>query len=153
VDYEEKMINKSGKRISRLTSKFRLFNQNIKDFKFNRKYDIVVSVLAIHHLTDSEKKKLFIKIFNNMNKGGIFVIGDAYHLVPESKNKEILGWWENHLKKAFGEKEGKQFFRDTLKHDIYSTRTNQLKWMKKAGFSGPTAVWKKYNYAVLVARK
>jgi len=153
LDYEEKMIQKSKERISILTKNFSLFHQNMKNFKFNKKYDIVVSVLAIHHLTDSEKQNFFLKIYKNLNKDGYFIIGDAFHLIPESKNKEMLKWWENHLKNVLGDKEGEQFFQDTLKYDMYSKKEDQLNWMKESGFSEVNFVWKKYNYAVLVAKK
>ena len=68
-------------------------------------------------------------------------------------NEEILKWWRNHLIKVLGEKEGEQFFQDTLKTDIYSKKEEQLRWAKKAGFSDVNFVWEKYNYAVLVMRK
>lgn len=153
VDYEEKMVEKSRERVSRLAQNFELFKQNMKDFEFNRKYDIVVSVLAIHHLTDAEKEKMFSKISKNMNDGGFFVIGDAYHLVPESKDKEMLKWWEKHLKKELGEEEGTKFFKDTLKMDMYSKKQDQISWMKSAGFSEAKFFWEKFNYAVLVGKK
>lgn len=44
--------------------------------EFEDKFDIVVSSLSIHHLTDEAKKKLFDKIHFILNPDGVFINAD-----------------------------------------------------------------------------
>src|SRR5690606_7456322 len=45
-------------------------------FNYPQNYDLVISSLSIHHLSDAEKKYLFQKIYSILNHGGVFVNAD-----------------------------------------------------------------------------
>lgn len=42
-------------------------------FSFSGKYDVICSALAIHHIKNGDKKKLFAKIRDSLEDGGVFV--------------------------------------------------------------------------------
>ena len=45
-------------------------------YKFDETYDIIVSSLSIHHLSDEEKRKLYVNIFSLLNENGLFINAD-----------------------------------------------------------------------------
>lgn len=107
VDFSNQML---------VWAKERLWIKNINyikwdyaELEFSNKYNLVVSVIGIHHQTHEWKKKLFKKIYNLLNKGGVFVFWDLvtykdriksaynhaihfHHLVEKTKDIETL--WE-----------------------------------------------------------
>jgi tRNA (cmo5U34)-methyltransferase len=90
-------------------------------------FDLVVSVLAIHHLDGSGKSDLFRRIADTLAPGGQFVLGDV--VVPEDP-------------------------RDTVTpidgvYDKPSTVAEQVTWLREAGFAA-AVVWLERDLAVLV---
>lgn len=77
VDISEKMetigaakLNLSGPRHFVKSDILEVFNLNVSSF------DAIVSTYTIHHLTEAEKTQLFKKVWNCLNPGGNFVVGD-----------------------------------------------------------------------------
>ena len=52
------------------------FVQDLNDPLPGGPFDAVVSALAIHHLTDDDKRRLFARILDHLSPGGIFVNAD-----------------------------------------------------------------------------
>jgi tRNA (cmo5U34)-methyltransferase len=91
-------------------------------------FDLVVSVLAVHHLRGKGKADLFRRIAAALRPGGRFVLGDL--VVPEG------------LQQPFVSIEEEFDFPDRL--------GDQLSWLAEAGFS--TAVfWRSRDLAVVQA--
>jgi len=80
---------------------------------FDKKYDLVVSVIGIHHQNTAGKKAIFKKIYAMLKKGGVFILGDLvtykdkmesaknhalhYHqLVEKSATEKALAEWAHH---------------------------------------------------------
>lgn len=51
-------------------------------------FDAVVSVLAIHHLTDDDKRDLFRRVHAVLRPGGQFVVGDV--VVPRDPRRALV---------------------------------------------------------------
>ena len=49
---------------------------DITSYEFEYSFDIVISSLAIHHLEDEQKQKLYGQIHNLLHTGGIFINAD-----------------------------------------------------------------------------
>lgn len=45
-----------------------------------RQYDVIFSALAIHHLEDEQKWRLFGRIFDKLTPGGVFILYDIFRL-------------------------------------------------------------------------
>jgi tRNA (cmo5U34)-methyltransferase len=91
-------------------------------------FDLVVSVLAVHHLSGVEKADLFARIATVLEPGGRFVLGDL--VVPADRAD------------AFTEIDGV--------HDTPSGTAEQLGWLGDAGLAASLA-WSHRDLAVLVA--
>lgn len=142
-------------------AKHRLKNYNIFTFlgdyatlNFGTDFDIIVSVIGIHHQNNEGKKALFKKIFEKLKPTGIFIFGDlvtykdkykaalneAYHyayLVKNNKNEQSLAEWAHHHK----------FLNDLAPLE------DQINWLKEIGFSSVELKYEKYNTALILAKK
>jgi tRNA (cmo5U34)-methyltransferase len=90
-------------------------------------FDLVVSVLAVHHLDGPGKVDLFRRIHAVLVTAGRFVLGDVVRL-PSSEGEAAA----------------------VNDHDRPDTLADQLVWLGKAGFSS-CAVWERDDLAVMVA--
>lgn len=110
VDFSHPMLTGAKKRFGKSANY--IFGDYSK-LKFTKKYDIVVSVIGLHHQTHHGKKLLFKKIFSLLKSNGIFILGDLmthkdpkiaalnqalhfHHLVEKSTNKKTLKDWAHH---------------------------------------------------------
>jgi tRNA (cmo5U34)-methyltransferase len=91
-------------------------------------FDLVVSVLAIHHLDGAGKSALFRRIAAVLAPGGRFVLGDV--VVPEDPADALTP-----LNPGF---------------DLPSLAAEQVAWLRAAGLEA-TVTWAERDLAVLVA--
>jgi tRNA (cmo5U34)-methyltransferase len=91
-------------------------------------FDLVVSVLAVHHLDAAGKRDLFPRIGSVLRPGGRFVLADL--VVPESDNDVVtpIDWVM----------------------DLPDRLDDQMKWLNAAGFS-TEALWSFKDLAVIRA--
>lgn len=122
-------------------------------YDFTRSFDLVVSALAIHHLTDKEKSALYRKVYGHLKKGGVFinadqVLGSTAYL--ETLYKED---WINKVKASPLSREDLMKAGERTRLDKMATLEAQLGWLKEAGFADVDCIYKFYNFVVLYARK
>ncbi len=91
-------------------------------------FDLVVSVLAIHHLEGSDKAALFTRIAGVLRPGGRFVLGDV--VIPVDPADAVTPGLEG--------------------HDRPSTVADQLRWLADAGLNA-AEVWSERDLVVLRA--
>jgi trans-aconitate methyltransferase len=87
-------------------------------------FDLVVSALAVHHLDAAEKRGLFARVRDALRPGGRFVLGDV--VVVERTVAPL-----------------------TDGYDKPDTATDQLAWLRAAGFEAEIA-WERDDLALLV---
>ena len=117
-------------------------------------FDAVVSSLAIHHLTNEMKLKLFQRIRESLNSGGVFWNADP--ILPESPAlAAVYGAareeWASAQKTTLAEiraKIGKSTPRGYSHPDQLATLDNHLQMLKTAGFETTAVPWKYYGMAV-----
>jgi len=80
VDLSPKMIAQARTKLRAFQDRVTLVNAPLEEFE-SESYDVVVSALAIHHLTDPEKWRLFRRIRRSLPPGGYFGDGDDH--LPE----------------------------------------------------------------------
>ena len=61
-------------------------------------FDVIISALSIHHLTDEEKKRLFSRIYAKLPSGGLFVKYDQFCAEQPQINAWFNAYWENQLR-------------------------------------------------------
>jgi len=91
-------------------------------------FDLVVSALAVHHLSGEAKVALFTQVAAALAPGGRFVLGDV--VVPEDPTDAVTPL--------------------TPAHDRPDTVADQLEWLASAGFEAGL-VWRARDLVVLRA--
>jgi len=117
-------------------------------------YDIACSALSIHHLESADKRRLFTRIFSVLKPGGMFVNADQAEGETPYFRQRNLEYWNDFLKSGPMPEEQYQEIlkrRDTL--DKNDKLSDQLAWLKEAGFSDVDVVYRNRTFVVTVARK
>lgn len=117
-------------------------------------FDACVSSLAIHHLTDEMKVKLFTRIRESLNPGGVFWNADP--VVPEfpvlsETYKRIREEWcvgQGTTLVEVRTKTGKSIPYGYSQPDQLATLDAHLEMLKTAGFESVAVPWKYYGLAV-----
>jgi len=151
IDFSEQMLDGAKKKMGNENVNYLLGDYS--KIKFNRKYDVIISVIGIHHQNMTGKKKLFKKIFRMLKSGGIFVFGDLVthkdkykaalnnarhykHLVDKATDEKTLSEWAYHH----------QFLNDL------SPIEDQIDWLKDVGFK-VNKDFLQFNTALLFCEK
>ncbi|MFB2976576.1 methyltransferase domain-containing protein [Microseira sp. BLCC-F43] len=117
-------------------------------------FDAGVSSLAIHHLTNEMKLKLFQRIRESLNRKGVFWNADP--ILPESPAlaavyQAVREEWAAFSRTTLAEiraKIGKSAPHGYSHPDQLATLDNHLQMLKTAGFETVAAPWKYYGLAV-----
>jgi tRNA (cmo5U34)-methyltransferase len=123
IDASEAMLERARERLPEADLRV----QRLEDPLPERPFDLVVSVLAVHHLDGPAKRDLFRRI---AEVGDLFVLGDL--VVAERAEEAVIGI-------------------DGVV-DLPSTVVEQVGWLADAGFK-VVASYVRPDLAVFVARK
>lgn len=122
-------------------------------FEYPERYDMVISSLSIHHLSDSEKKELYHKVYSIMKNSSVFINADQVLGNTEFIDSLYKSDWTKYIEHSgLGQAEISAAHERT-KLDKMSTLDQQLNWLREIGFSDADCVYKYYNFVVMFARK
>jgi tRNA (cmo5U34)-methyltransferase len=152
IDISEKMMEVAKLRLAGVQNVDYIVD-DYTNYVFENKFDIIVSALSIHHLTDAGKKALYKNTFSNLKEGGLFInadqiLGDTLFVDSLYKNDwkrkvEASGLSEEEILSAY----------ERTKLDKMSTLEAQISWLKDIGFSDVDCMYKYFNFVVLYGRK
>jgi tRNA (cmo5U34)-methyltransferase len=133
-----------------------LRQMDMRTAKFeDESFDMVVSGLALHHLTDEERRKLYSSASNWLRHGGWFVFCDRFQDESDQVtqvNRRI--WKEGAFARGTTEAEWQKWMTHEAEHDHPGTLIQQVIWLKdEARFAVSEIVWRKYLWAVVYAQK
>lgn len=130
-------------------------NSNFCDFNFEKKYDVVVSSLALHHLvTKEDKLDFYKKIYSGLNSGGIFVNADLMLASTDSLQQRYMEQWKKFMCMNVSVEEVKnKWIPMYYDEDRPIAMMEHFEMLKDAGFKTMDVVWKYYNFAVYMATK
>ena len=146
VDNQERNIIKARNKLKDYPN-FRCIKDNFMRFDAGEQFDVVVSALSIHHLSDKEKQDLFKIIFGKLKDHSRFIIGDIV------KSPDEVGWHQFLVDTMGKEGEYRWQTHKNNKQDKPSTLKDQLDWLTQAGFSKIKIVNKWFNFYVFYGEK
>jgi len=118
-------------------------------------YDLVLTTLCLHHLPDEDRAFVIAKIYNSLNKGGIFVNGDVF--AAESVNEENLNieWWRREMiNSGFSHKEADSMIQKREDNSAYLDKIlDYTGKLSSAGFKDVLLPYKNRIYGVIVGFK
>jgi len=120
---------------------------------FTEKYDIIISALSIHHLTDEEKEKFYRKCYSILKNNGVFINADQ--VLGNTKYMDSLykKHWRTSIEQSGLSKEEILSGYERIKLDKEATLSQQLTWLSESGFSDVECVYKYYHFAVMFGKR
>lgn len=163
IDGSEDMLTKSKERLVDFkdTSFIRAsFQELLKGNIQLHDFDFIISSLAIHHLSNREKKALFQYIYSHLKSGGYFTNIDVVLSPTKELEKWYLKLWGDRIAEKQTELELEGDYGDAIstykeeKHYItLDTLTEQLDSLKEIGFRDVDCFYKHGIFAMYGGRK
>ncbi len=146
VDLSRGMLAKLSEKYADKAKQIALIQDSFLEFPIGQgRWNYIVSVMAMHHLTPEEKLLLYRSIHIGLRPGGLYIEGD--YVVAEEEEKELLReYWK--LRRANPEVANGAYHLDIP----LSTKT-QIRLLSNAGFAGVGITWSSDKAAVFTARK
>jgi len=117
-------------------------------------YDLVMSSIAIHHVEDPFKLRLYKEVFQSLKKGGLFIFADQTRgITDEIYFKNIECWKSEAFKLRSTEENWNMWMAHQDAHDFHSPVGWHLENMKKAGFNEVDLLSKYLMWGVFWAKK
>jgi tRNA (cmo5U34)-methyltransferase len=152
IDISEKMLEIAKLRFSDNENMTYIIGDYMKH-DFVERFDIVISSLSIHHLTDIEKKCLYKKIFHIMKQDGIFINADQVLGHTPYIDSLYKSDWKNKVENSGLSRAEILSAYERTKLDKMSTLEEQMNWLRDIGFSDVDCIYKYFNFVVLFGRK
>lgn len=153
VDFSEKMMEGAREKLGKDDVRYTVGDYSQMELGMGE-YDIVLSVIGLHHQTDEGKRLMFSKISKALKlNGGVFIFGDLmthrnrydaalanarhyHHLVQNAADEEALREWAHHH----------------MYLNLLASVEDQEDWLKEAGLYDVQVLFQQFNTVLIVAR-
>jgi tRNA (cmo5U34)-methyltransferase len=154
LDLSPAMVSLARRKLGRWKDRVELRVAELDEIPQGEPFDVIVSCLAIHHLTDERKQRLFERVFGALNPGGYFGDGDD-HLPEDSRFDERFSALASGLSprssmaKVAGGLQKVWHEHELFDHPVPLSR--EIQWLREAGFVHLDTPWRFFNQAVVWA--
>lgn len=153
IDLSEEML-KGARHRFRDDSNVQYITADFATYNFEgQKYDVVISSLAIHHLSHQDKRTLFLNVSNLLTEGGIFVNADQASGSSPYFDLYYKEQWEDSIRRNGLTTEVVESAIERRKLDRNASVNDQLQWLLEAGFTESDCIYKYHEFALFYARK
>jgi len=153
-DVAEKMLDIARERFRVHGTQFEYVVKDYRDIEGEGAYDLVISSMSIHHLSDNEKKVLFGRVFRILRQPGVFVNVDQIRGGTPYLEQLYWTWWLAKIRHAgASEDQIRAGVERRHAYDKDAYLEDQLAWLKDAGFETVDCVYKNYSLGVFFAMK
>lgn len=152
IDFSDKMLEVAKERFKDYGD-IKYIVGDYSKYDFTEKYDIIISALSIHHLTDEQKEEFHKKCYSILRNNGVFINADLVLGNTKYLDSIYKKYWKSSIEQSGLCKEEILASFERMKLDKEATLYQQLTWLRKAGFSDVDYVYKHYNFAVIFGRK
>lgn len=148
LDLASEMLEKAKTRFSKMGKSPRILTGDYVETDLEGLYDLVISGLSIHHLSDSDKERLYQRIYNALKPGGMFINADqVLGKTPELEQRYRQQWLDSVRALGISDEELKAA-KKRMEYDRTATLDAQLGWLEAAGFQDIDCWYKNYSFAV-----
>lgn len=129
--------------------------QDFSTLNFPENYfDLIISSIAIHHVNDEEKEKLYAQILKMLNPKGIFEFVDQTRgSTEEIYQKYISRWQDEAFKLGSTQENWEMWMEHQNNHDFHTPIVWHLEKLKSKGFKNIDVLWKNIMWAIIYAEK
>ena len=166
VDFSDEMIRLSRERFKD-SSGTRIvkhdLNTGITDAAIGKRFDVVVSCFALHHIEFANRVKLYSEIRQALRPDGLFINGDRFKEDSPVIDEWVFNSWISYMVQQIKEKLGKETTLAEVKQrqnvsdkklgDKPGTMWDMQHDLKQAGFRYVDCLWKYQTLAIIAAAK
>ncbi len=153
-DLADQMLDVARLRFQATPQKIEVILGDYRELDASRKYDLVISSLSIHHLSDGEKQALFRKVYATLGTPGVFVNIDQ--VLGETDYLRKL-YWEHWLDQVRSSGQPEDRIQAGIQrrqtYDREALLADQIAWMKEAGFDNVDCIYKNFFVGVFLGMK
>lgn len=153
VDIAEKMAEQARLRLARFGERVRIEVADYTRIDLPSPVDAVVSALSIHHLPDEEKRALFQRVHDALQPGGLFINADQSLAPAPAAERAYHARWLADVRASALAEEDLATALERLRLDRNALMSDQVSWLREAGFAVADVAWKRYRFTVFWARK
>jgi len=152
IDLSENMLAIAKQRLQQFQNVTYLLD-DYTNYEQLEGFDIIISSLSIHHLTDRDKQVLYRNTYSNLAPNGIFINADqvlGHTPFVDSLYKQD---WRNKVEASGLSRAAIDSAYERTKLDRMTPLDVQLNWLQEIGFTNVDCVYKYFNFAVMYGRK
>ncbi|MEM7561080.1 MAG: class I SAM-dependent methyltransferase, partial [Planctomycetota bacterium] len=129
--------------------------RDMRELNFgDESFDLILSTIALHHLTSEEKQKLFHSCNRWLLPNGVLSYSDQFAGdSPELYQQHMTEWKQASTAIGATEEEWEMWMQHQAEQDHHDSLPNQLGWLKNAGFHQVDCVWRHILWTVVTASK
>ncbi|MBP0020919.1 MAG: class I SAM-dependent methyltransferase [Cyanobacteria bacterium SBLK] len=146
LDLAKNMLEVAQKNLAEYSDRITFQQGDFAECALGMSYDIIISGLAIHHLENPQKQKLFASIFQVLKPGGIFLNRDIVLGATPALTQQYEQLWRDYIS-SNGE-DSDRWFNNYLEQDIPASVEEQIQWLKEVGFVDVSCHWRYLNFAI-----
>ena len=148
LDLAPEMLEKAKLRFSKMGKSPKILIGDYIETDLGDSYNLIISALSIHHLSDIDKELLYQRIYDVLNPGGIFINADqVLGQTPDLEQLYRQHWLDSIRAKNISEEDLKAA-QKRMEYDCMATLDIQLSWLEAAGFQNVDCWYKNFSFAV-----
>ena len=153
VDISEGMLNQARRRFAPDAARLDFRLLDLAEGPLWGRYEAVVSALAIHHVDEEAKRRLFQNVHDVLCDEGVFVNADqVLGATPEIDAQYKAAWLRQVREEGVAEGDLAAAL-ERMKEDEMSTLASQMKCLEDIGFQMVDCWYKNYGFVVYAGRK
>jgi tRNA (cmo5U34)-methyltransferase len=153
LDISKAMLAKARERFTDQPERFAFLVADYSQVPLVGRFEVIVSALSIHHLSDKLKIALFGRIYKALTSGGLFINADQVAGSTPKIEKSYREAWLRLVREKGVSHEDLAAALERMKEDKMATLESQLRWLQEAGFQDVDCWYKSYGFAVFGGRR
>ena len=152
VDIAEDMLEVSRKRfhgIENVSHEIMYYTKQLPKGSF----DVVISALSIHHLSDIQKKELFREIYDKLPSGGLFANYDQFCADTSEMSNWMDSYWESQLYHSGLTDRDIELWKERKKLDKECSVETEMAMLRACQFTDVQCIYSYHKFSVIVAKK
>ena len=153
-DLAPKMLEIARGRFAAYPDQFTYLVEDYQQMLTDQKFDLVISSLSIHHLSDEDKRALFVRIHSLLDVNGLFInIDQVWGPTEYWQSRYWDQWLEKVHRSGASEEQIEASVQRRREYDREASLADQLQWLGQASFSQADCVYKHAFIGVFCAFK
>ncbi|MFN2271414.1 MAG: class I SAM-dependent methyltransferase [Anaerolineae bacterium] len=154
TDVAARMLEGAEQRFAEQAGRFEFVVEDYRNLQAVADFDLIISSLSIHHLTNEGKRRLCQQVYTALREGGAFVNVDQ--IKGETSYLQDLYWdlWLRHVRASDApEEQIQESIERRTTYDQDASLADQLDWLREAGFVNVDCVYRHTFVGVFLAMK